>query len=280
VVERMTRWTARVLPVVLLCGAGAASAEQASRQVLGTISVQGEVRAQEARNGAKGSGELITGSGIALLERTELQTANDSAALLNFSAGGIVGLRASSTARVESRDADGSRVSLLTGEALVRIPTGAKITLTTESATIRPEAIERAATGQTGTAAEASIKITSDGQTVVRVETGALKVEGTQGTPTVVRAGEQATLAKNTSARIVAASTAQPGSAPALNNNRKAAAIGIFGGDLLLPGLLAGGAAVGTVTGLAASGQFSGSSSSSDSSSGGGGQGSPFRTPR
>ncbi len=275
----MLRWTL-VFGGVVACVVPNGFAGQATRQVVGTVSAQGEVRSQEARDRTTAPGEVLTGAGVALLEQTLLETGTNGAALLSLSAGGIVGLRANSSARVDARDADGSRIVLLTGEALLRIPKGAKLTVSTPTATIRPEPLTTVAAGETPAAAEASVRVQPAGQTVVRVEAGNIRVEGVDGPAALVKAGEQATVAQHGAPRIVAASM-QGTSVVGANSKKKAAAVGIFASDLLLPGLLVGTAVVagGTVGGLAASGEI-GDSDGDDGKQGGGGQGSPFRAPR
>lgn len=282
---RAVRLAASVALSGLLAVPGAPLADE-PRQVLGTMSVRGDVRIRDQ------AGEAGASTGVPLLEASTVTVADKSAALLNLTADGMIGLRAGGTLELGRRGSDGFRVALRAGQLLLRLPVGSRMTLVTSSAAIGPDTLVPAA-ATTPPAAEASVTVLPDGQTIVRVEAGSLRVEGAHGGPTIVRAEEQATLAPDASPRVAAASTAPPtpavaepaAAAPAA----KPAGSGIFSGDHDLALLLGAGAVVvgGTLGGLAASGAFD--DGGSDDGGGGAsaaasrvraGQGSAFRAAR
>lgn len=253
------RWTIRLAAGLLIGGALAGriapAAASGPRQVLGTVSARGDVRLRYEG----GDGEAISRAGAALLEGTLITTGPRSAALLNLSADGMIGLRANGAVEAGTRGLDGLRVTLWTGKALVRIPITSRMTLVTASGTIRSDEMMPVSAGPIA-AAEASVTLHPDGQTVVRVQTGSLRIEGADGGPTVVRAGEQATLIPDAAPRLVeAAAESPPEAAPAVGT-AKAASASIFSVDRDLATLIGLGSAVavgGTLGGLAGSGQFS-----------------------
>jgi hypothetical protein len=263
--------------VVGVVGTGmpASGAPQGARQVLGTLAVQGEVWTQEAIGSAHEA--RVPGASAALLERTRIRTGKKGAALLTLRQEGLVGLRAESRAELGARGDDGTRVQLLAGEALVRVPAGSLLTVATTTASVRAESIQTVAMG-TVPPNEASIRLLPDGQTVVRVQSGTLQVEARQGAPALVRAGEQATLGEDGEPHIVAASTAAGTDTPAAvtaATGHEAGAAGIFSGDAAIAGLAAVGVVAGTLGGLGASGNL-GNGGGSSSTSSDTGEGSPF----
>jgi len=293
------RWTVRLAAGLVIGGTLAgriapALAVSGPRQVLGTVSAQGDVRVRKEG----GDGEAISRSGAALLEGTLITTGPRSAALLNLSSDGMIGLRANGAVEAGTRGVDGLRVTLWTGEALVRIPITSRMTLATATGTIRADELMPVAAGPIA-AAEASVTLRADGETVVRVQSGSLRIEGADGGPTVVRAGEQATLAPDAAPRLVEAASVPPpvatapaAAAPAIAT-AKAASAGIFSVDHDLAMLVGLGSAVvvgGTLGGLAGSGQFSDDDDHPDAHPASGqlgtgrradvAQGSAFRAPR
>ena len=267
------REAARALAVLVgVAGTGlpAGATEHGTRQVVGVLAVQGEVWTQEV--GGSGGEARVPGTEGALLERTRLRTGKEGAALLTLSQDGLVGLRAGTTAEVAARGADGPRIQLVAGEALVRLPAGSRLTLVTATATVRAEGIQPVAVGAVRPN-EVSVHVLPDGQTVVRVQSGGVQVESRDGGTSLVRAGEQATLAADGAPRIVAASTAPGALAPAAG--AAAGGAGLFSSDAAIAGLAAIGVAAGTLGGLGAAGKL-GNASSSDTSADTG-QGSPFR---
>lgn len=274
------------LGFILVSALPALGADSGPRQVLGTLAVQGEVRVQEAtESGTKGTA-VVGKQGGPLLERTVIRTSDGGAALLTLTGtDGVVGLRSGATLRTGTRDREGLRVELVAGEALVRLPAGSRLSLETPTASVRADALIPASTAPPR-ASEASVRILADGRTVVRVETGTLRVEGHQGPASLVKAGEEATIAPDAAPKVVAASSVAPPVAPANDDDKKAAA-GIFGVDPMVAGLaLAGvGVTAGVLGGLGASGNLgNGDSNDSETSpalgGGGGPAGSPFRTSR
>jgi len=265
------RWTVAgwcLLSLALAGALGPRGADAGSRQDVGALSAQGDVRVREtndATTDADGS-QPVTGSRVALLERTIVQTGADGAALLTLTNDGLVGLRAAGALRVGAAGPGGLRVDLMAGEALVRIPPGSRLTLGTSAAIIGAGEPAPVSTG-TAKPAEASVRVLRDGQTVVAVRAGTLRVEGQQGGPALLRAGEQATFAQNTTPQIIPAGP--PAAKPAAKrtifgmDTRLAALVG-FGGVALVGGAVGGG--------IAAAG---GSSSSSESPAAG--EGSPFK---
>ena len=263
---------------VVVCSSGqqARGAQVTGRHVLGVVSVQGEVWNQATMPDA-GRETRVPGSGGALLEGTRIRTGTNGVALLTFSKEGVVGLRANTTAEVTALGTEGPGIQLASGEALVQLPPGSRLTLSTPTATVRAEPLQPAAAGPVR-AQEASIRITPEGQTIVRVENGSLRVESRQGVMTVVRAGEEATLAPDSAPRIVAVAggtPATPAAAPA--TAAKAASAGhttILGLDPMVAGLAAVGVTAGGLGGAAASGAFGGGGGGSNSTAG---EGSPFK---
>jgi len=287
------RWTVRlavglVIGGVLVGPSAPAVAISGPRQVLGTVSAQGDVRLRSDGNGRHDDGESVSRSGAPLLEGTLVTTGPKSAALLNLSSDGMIGLRAGGAIEAGTRGTDGLRVTLWVGEALVRIPITSRMTLATATGTIRSDALMPVSAGPIA-AAEASVKLLPDGQTIVRVETGSLRIEGVDGGPTVVRAGEQATLTPDAAPRLTAAAAVPSDAAPAAVTPAVATAkssSGIFSMDRDLAIMVGLGSAVvvgGTLGGLAGSGQFS-SDDHDDAHTGaartGAVQGSAFRAPR
>ena len=288
------RWTVRLAAGLVIGGVLAGrDATAGPRQLLGTISAQGDVRIRDDEIGRRDEGQTVPRSGAPLLEGTLVMTGPKSAALLNLSSDGMIGLRAGGAVQAGTRDIDGLRVTLWIGEALVRIPVTSRMTLATATGTIRSDALMPAAAGPIA-AAEASVKLLPDGQTIVRVESGSLRIEGADGGPTVVRAGEQATLLPDAAPRLAAAAAplpdeSAPGAVTPAVATGKAASAGIFAIDsdlAILAGLGAATVAGGTLGGLAASGQFSSDhhdAASAGSTQGGAqtsAQGSAFRAPR
>src|SRR5262245_29786165 len=119
-----------VAACVFVSALPALGADSSPRQVLGTLAVQGEVRVQEAtESGAKGTA-VVGKQGGPLLERSVIRTAEGGAALLTFTGtDGVVGLRAGATLRTGTRERDGLRVELVSGEALIRLPAGSHLSL-------------------------------------------------------------------------------------------------------------------------------------------------------
>jgi len=294
------RWTVRLAAGLVIGGAlvgrtASADAVSGPRQVLGTVSARGDVRLRSEG----GDGETIPRSGAALLEGTLITTGPGSAALLNLSSDGMIGLRANGAVEAGTRGLDGLRVTLWTGEALVRIPITSRMTLATATGTIRSDELMPVSAGPIA-AAEASVTLRPDGETVVRVQTGSLRIEGADGGPTVVRAGEQATLTPDAAPRLVEAAAVpppQPDAAPAAVTpavaTAKASSAGVFSVDRDLAVLVGLGSAVvvgGTLGGLAGSGQFSDDDDHADAPAAAGqlgtgrradvAQGSAFRAPR
>jgi hypothetical protein len=256
---------------------------ESARQVIGTIAVQGDVQTRDI-DPADAQLVRVTQSGTALLERTLVKVGGNGAALLALRKDGVVGVRASSTARVGTRGQGELRVDLESGEALVRLPAGSPLIVATPTATVRAEPIVPVSTA--GGAAEASIKILADGQTLVRVEVGTVRVDGAAGGPsTRITAGEEASFPKEGAPEIARAATAK---LPAADVGAKPGGKdgSAFYTDPILLGLLGAAAVGGTVGGLAGSGAIGSSdddgddNDSSAAAGGGGGDGSPFRTSR
>lgn len=248
--------------VVLGPGPRAWSTAPAPRQVVGVLSVQGEVFSREADT-AGGDETRVTESGGALLELTRVRTGRDGAALLTTSSDGVVALRAETTAVVAAEGAGGPRVDLVAGEALVRLPAGSRLTLATPTATVRAEPLPAGAgdASAPAKAQEASVRLLPGGETVVRVERGALRVESPQGIATTVEAGEEATLSKDRSPRVVSGAEPEEGGRAT-----------IFGIDARIAAL-AGVAVAGGIAG----GVVAATSGGADGSTSAAGQGSPFR---
>jgi hypothetical protein len=274
------------LGFILVSTAPVLGADSGPRQVLGTLAVQGEVRVQQASETGTNGTAVVGKQGGPLLERTVIRTSEGGAALLTLTGtDGVVGLRAGATLRTGARERDGLRMDLVSGEALIRLPAGSHLSLETSTASIRADALIPASTGPVR-ASEASVRVLADGRTVVRVETGNVRVEGRSGPAALVKAGEEATVAHDAAPKVVAASSASPPVAPANEDDKKVSA-GIFGVDPMVAGLaLAGvGVTAGVLGGLGASGNLgNGSSHDSETSpalgGGGGPAGSPFRTSR
>ena len=275
------------LGFILVSALPVLGADSGPRQVLGTLAVQGEVRVQEASAaGTKGTA-IVGKQGGPLLERTVIKTSEGGAALLTLTGtDGVVGLRSGAVLRTGTRERDGLHVELVSGEALVRLPAGSHLSLETSTASVRADALIPASTGPPR-ASEASVRVLPDGRTVVRVETGNLRVEGRSGPAALVKAGEEATIAHDAAPKIVAVSSVSPPVAPATEDDKKVSA-GIFGVDPMVATLaLAGvGVTAGVLGGLGASGNLGnggdGHSSETSPALGGGGgpAGSPFRTSR
>lgn len=252
----------------------AAAGQDGTRQVLGVLSVQGDVWTQEVADGARE--KAVQGTGTPLLASTRIRTGKDAAALLTLGRDGIVGLRGESRAVLGARGTDGTRIDLGAGEALVRLPQGSPLTIATSTATVRTEELQKVATGALPN--EASIRLLPDGQTVVRVQTGSLRVESRRGETTLVSAGEQTAFGEDGRPRIVAASTAGTPAAPAAPVAAAGAATGgagIFGSDAMVAGLAGIAVVGGTLGGLGAAGELGNGDDGDDSVAAA--QGSPYK---
>lgn len=264
--------TAASIVATALAPLGAWSSQ---RRVLGTLTAQGEVRVDGAAAAAKKRA-------TPLLDGAKVEVGAKSAAMLGLNADGIVGLRAGSEATASA--ADGIRVGLARGEALIRIPRTSRVRVVTATAVVRPDAVAPVATGATRPA-EASIQVTADGKTVVRVQAGSLQVEDSNGAPTAVKAGQEASIDGKAGAQLVLANATTvpaPAAAAASAATPPAAAGGsVFAVDPLLIGL-SGVTAVGaTVGGLAGTGAIGGDDDDDDEAAAPPGNGpvSPFKTP-
>lgn len=175
----------------------------AAQPVVGSLSVEGAVWTQ-AIAGGTGKEIRVWGPDGTVVAGTRVRTGTTGAALLTLGKQGVVGLRPNSVARVTAGLAEGLRIDLASGEALVRLPPGSRLVLSTPTATVRAAALTPVAV-VSSQPPEASVRITPDGQTVVRVQAGTVRVECKQGEFTTVSAGERITLARDGVPRIVAA---------------------------------------------------------------------------
>lgn len=176
-------------PAVLLLGRDARPEGGDARQILGTIAIQGDVRIGD------GDGTPVERSGAALLEGSTVRVATGGTALLALRSDG------------GRRTTDGLRIELDSGEVLTRLPVGSR--LSTATAVVRAKGVVPASAAPP--AGEARIRIFDGGRTLVGVQSGAVRVSGARGSEQLVRAGEEATVAKDDEPRVAAERGCAPG---------------------------------------------------------------------
>jgi hypothetical protein len=190
--------------VVVLASQMLAGAEpaRAPRRVLGTVETIGDVSLRDSVSAS--TAELLSDPRTALVDGNVVETGAKSGAVLSLQREGMIGLRASSLARGLS----GPRVELLGGSALVRLPATSRLVVSTPSGTIRTDTSALEPTGATH--AEGTVSVLPAGKTLVRVERGALYVQGRGGDATLVRACEQVILSPTAAPRLIAERTVRP----------------------------------------------------------------------
>ena len=193
---------ASMLAVAAMLASQMPAGAEPPRRVLGTIETIGDVSLRDSVSASTAA--LLSDPRTAFFDGNVVETGAKAGAVLSLQREGMIGLRASSLARGLS----GPRVELLGGSALVRLPATSRLVLSTPAGTIRTDTSALEPTGATH--AEGTVSVLAAGKTLVRVERGALYVQGRSGDATLVRACEQVILAPAAAPRVIAERTVRP----------------------------------------------------------------------